>query len=361
MKNAVKYLSSDELLKQTIKLASEERRITLELIEYLKEIDSRMLYAELGFGSLFEFTTKHLGLSEGSAHRRISAMRLIRDVPEVKEKIESGELTVTNAAKIQVALKTTKTITSVETKAEIVNACLNQSQIQCDQVLFEKIPELSEKLPTERIRLIDSEKFEIKLILTKELHQKIEKLNALISHSNPEQKILNVIERLVDEELKRREFSLQKNSSQKNRSLVENQEDSIVPDLLLEDQKLNKERNGRTESTVSTAEENKILHSSKVIYSVHKPPQQSEDKIISLVQNSQSIPLKVRREVWLRADSKCEYLNCTSTYQLQIDHRLPKALGGDHNLENLRLLCRTHNLYEAKRLLGDEKIDKHIA
>ena len=58
------------------KLVAEERKITLALIECLEVISTQMIYAELGYGSLFEFCTRHLGLSEGSAHRRISAMRL---------------------------------------------------------------------------------------------------------------------------------------------------------------------------------------------------------------------------------------------------------------------------------------------
>ncbi len=105
MQSTLKQVSSSELLNKVRTLATEERRITLHLIEHLREIDARMLYAELGFESLFAFVVKHLGLSEGSAHRRIAAMRLLNDVPEVKEKLESGALTVTNAAKIQVALK----------------------------------------------------------------------------------------------------------------------------------------------------------------------------------------------------------------------------------------------------------------
>jgi 5-methylcytosine-specific restriction endonuclease McrA len=51
----------------------------------------------------------------------------------------------------------------------------------------------------------------------------------------------------------------------------------------------------------------------------------------------------------------CEYTNpnngqrCDGVYQLQIDHKIPLALGGSNNPSNLRVLCRTHNLLEARK------------
>jgi 5-methylcytosine-specific restriction endonuclease McrA len=40
---------------------------------------------------------------------------------------------------------------------------------------------------------------------------------------------------------------------------------------------------------------------------------------------------------------------CQSTYQLQVDHRVPIARGGSNEESNLRVLCRTHNLLAAKQ------------
>ena len=68
-------LSGPELLKRTQDLIAVERRTTMDLIEHLREIERRMLFLDTGHKSLFEFAVKHLGLSEGSAQRRIAAMR----------------------------------------------------------------------------------------------------------------------------------------------------------------------------------------------------------------------------------------------------------------------------------------------
>jgi 5-methylcytosine-specific restriction endonuclease McrA len=65
----------------------------------------------------------------------------------------------------------------------------------------------------------------------------------------------------------------------------------------------------------------------------------------------------VNHRVKLRARGQCEFRapsgrRCTSRYQLEIDHIIPRALGGTSNEGNLRVLCKQHNLYEAERILG---------
>ena len=94
-------LSSKLLIENTQRLVAEERRITLQLISHLEEIQRRRLYSELGYTSLWDFTTRCLGLSEGAAQRRIQAMRLAREVPEAKTVLEEGSLSLSNAAKLQ--------------------------------------------------------------------------------------------------------------------------------------------------------------------------------------------------------------------------------------------------------------------
>ena len=62
--------------------------------------------------------------------------------------------------------------------------------------------------------------------------------------------------------------------------------------------------------------------------------------------------------IWRRDQSQCTYQDpktrrrCASKYKLQIDHRVPQSQGGSNELSNLRLLCQSHNLFEARRVLG---------
>ena len=94
-------LSDSNLLSQTKLLVQKERKITVEVLEHLCEIDQRKLYLKRGFSSLFEYTTKELGYSEGSTYRRINAMKLCREFPETAFKIQNGNLNLTTASQLQ--------------------------------------------------------------------------------------------------------------------------------------------------------------------------------------------------------------------------------------------------------------------
>jgi hypothetical protein len=75
------------------------------------------------------------------------------------------------------------------------------------------------------------------------------------------------------------------------------------------------------------------------------------------------IPSHVRHKVFLRDGGRCTYEDengrCEAKLTLQVDHIVPVCHGGDSSLENLRLLCREHNLMEARRIVGDETMDRY--
>jgi hypothetical protein len=77
--------------------------------------------------------------------------------------------------------------------------------------------------------------------------------------------------------------------------------------------------------------------------------------------SGRGFPNALRRFVCERDGGRCAFVSadghrCESTRQLEIDHIQPVALGGETKPENLRLLCRAHNQYEAERLLGREQV-----
>ncbi len=75
------------------------------------------------------------------------------------------------------------------------------------------------------------------------------------------------------------------------------------------------------------------------------------------------LPRKLRRYVIQKAQT-CEYVDpvtgqrCNSTHNLQVDHIIPKAKGGTNQLNNLRCLCRQHNLHAAELVFGREHMNK---
>lgn len=88
----LKYVDDKILLKETLSLANQERVILSKLLWHLREVDRRKLYADLKCGSLFEYCIRVLKYSEGQASRRVSACRMLKELPEISEQIENGEL-----------------------------------------------------------------------------------------------------------------------------------------------------------------------------------------------------------------------------------------------------------------------------
>src|SRR5688572_6099257 len=101
MTTILKQLKDDELVSRLGKLVQTESKITHLILECIAEIDKRKLYLERAYPSLYEFLIRQFGYSPSAALRRIDAARLLREVPEVSEKIESGGVNLSQISQIQ--------------------------------------------------------------------------------------------------------------------------------------------------------------------------------------------------------------------------------------------------------------------
>jgi len=341
--NTLSLLSGSELLKRTQDLVTDERRTTMALIEHLREIERRMLFLETGHSSLFEFAVKHLGLSEGSAQRRISAMRLIRDIPEAKAKLESGEISLSNAAQIQTVFRASKVAErqdellekssvqkmSMGSKKEILEKVSGMTQRECQAALLKLVPDAAPKL-MERDRQVSEERFELKLVISKELHDQIEELKSLLSHSLKDGGTSELLKYLVKQELTRQEKKHEVfKGSERESSTRENRSTQAV---------------GRSEDS---------RQQEAVLGSTAAPVRNGINR------SRKAIPRSTQREIWRLAKGCCQYPGCGSRYRLELDHIVPHAQGGSDSIENLRLYCRTHNLGHAFKRYGTEKMNQY--
>lgn len=96
----LKHLSDPELLAQTHEAVSNERAAITAVLYYIEEVESRLLYAA-HYPSLFAWLTEELGYSEGQAQRRIDGARLLRQLPTLAVKLESGLLNLNHVSQAQ--------------------------------------------------------------------------------------------------------------------------------------------------------------------------------------------------------------------------------------------------------------------
>ncbi len=78
---------------------------------------------------------------------------------------------------------------------------------------------------------------------------------------------------------------------------------------------------------------------------------------------SRHIPAAVRRAVRERDGNRCRYVDeggrrCSERDQLEFHHRHPFGMGGDHSPGNLCLLCASHNRYLAEHDYGRTAISR---
>src|ERR1035437_7745264 len=97
---------NDEALIDDLKaLVQKEKALTHLVLDYLREVESRKLFLARGYSSLYSFCTEFLNYSEQEAQIRIQAMRLVKTMPIIEEKIKMGELSLSVAAQLQTTFR----------------------------------------------------------------------------------------------------------------------------------------------------------------------------------------------------------------------------------------------------------------
>ncbi|RYZ72096.1 MAG: hypothetical protein EOP05_11380 [Proteobacteria bacterium] len=106
-------------------------------------------------------------------------------LPEIEKKIESGELSLTAAAKVQSffrAEKKAKKVYSEKEKLDVVRVCLSKSTREVERELASRNPEVSR---VESVKPVGKDSFELRLTISAELELKLRKLKALLAHTKP--------------------------------------------------------------------------------------------------------------------------------------------------------------------------------
>lgn len=270
-------MNNEQLFLKIKKLVNEERRIDVEILECLQEIEKRKAYAELKYDGLFTYCVKELGFTDSQAYQRIQAMRALKEVPEIKSMIESGSLSVSSVSKVQVHFREEKkcgiTHLPVE-KLEIFKVVENHTAKEAEKLLSEM---RGVKIKTKLMLELDEE--------AEELWKQTKNTFAHIKKGDELELFKIALKTLL----------LKKESSTQPRRTVP---------LLTSTQPL----------------------------------------------KTRYINTQTKKWIWQRDQSKCQ--NCGGKYALQLDHVLPYAKGGSNEVSNLRVLCRSCNLYTGIQKFG---------
>lgn len=148
-------MTNHELGRQLGVLIIEERQKTNQILKLINEAMSRRSYVELGFSSMFDWLVRGFGYSNAAAFRRIEAAKLLRTLPEISEKLESGKLNLSTLAKAQSFFKASACPITTSEKAKVITQLENQSVAQTEKIMMSLYPELASQVRTERTITID--------------------------------------------------------------------------------------------------------------------------------------------------------------------------------------------------------------
>lgn len=198
-------------------LVKQERKLISQILDLLQAVQDQKLHLEWGYGNLFEYLVRGLGYSESLAYQRKAALKICAELPEVKEKLDQGTLSLTTLARANKILNT-KTVFE---KRELILELENKSTKEVDKILARTNitqtfpgPAKSRVINKKAQRYIDASTIRISLDFTEEEFQNLERLKALKSHQVTDMKEL--INLLVNRELEK--YNNVSNTSSKSKN-----------------------------------------------------------------------------------------------------------------------------------------------
>jgi hypothetical protein len=300
-------LTGAALHSKCVELSRTERSMTAELVACLSEVERQEVHLEFGYGNIFEYLVRGLGYSEGAAGRRLGAMRVARQHPEVYSYLRGGGLSLSTVCRLDGYLTRANA-------SGVLSRASGLSRRKLDELLADlesqPVPVTRSEHPVEPELFASSQPIKIAARSRKRDQIRVPSPGRVSFSFEGSEALRDKLERaeaLLAVRLRSRRLE----------DLVE-----LMADIVL----------------------------SKLDPSL-KPSRRSPPP----VRPSRRIPWAVRREVWARDGGRCAYsaedgTRCAQTRALQYDHVTPWALGGrSDEAANIRLLCRAHNLREGRK------------
>jgi hypothetical protein len=369
-------IPDDVLLRRLAELLRQSRRVEVDLVAHIGEVDARRLYAREASPSMFAYCTEVLHLSEAEAYLRIAAARASREHPVLLEMLADGRLHLTAIAKLAPHL-------TPANREALLKRATHKSKREIEELVAELVPRpdapaLMRKLPERRVveaaparpggpngatpnrgLLLDGDatadlelrpdgvarlcafarprppvveplapaRYKVQFTASVELRDKLERLQSLMRSSVPDGDLAAIIEEAVTEKLER----------------------------------LEARRFARTRTP-------RKVPSGRITAPSGSGPSPAAGKGSPLARSSspatRHIPAAVKRAVYERDGGQCRYVDqqgrrCTAREGLELHHRRPFGHGGDHSVENIALACHAHNRYLAEVDYGRAKMALH--
>ncbi|GAC1344239.1 MAG: hypothetical protein NVSMB23_18890 [Myxococcales bacterium] len=313
--------SARDLDRRLADLVRSERHLAVQFVVELAGFAQRELHREFGYTSLFYYCVRQLGLSKSSAFRRSEAARLIARFPIIAELLAAGRLSIR-------ALVELREVLTDENHAGVLHRAEGLSQEDAQLLAVEVRPK---PIPRDVVRALP-------LVAPVVVPNPVFATTSVPAGTKPPPRPPEVIQPLTPA-LRRLNVTVSAEFiaelEQVRAALSHKLPDGDFEQVVREAFRLVLERDRKRKALVDRP---------------RPPPEAPGD-------DARSIPAAVKRAVWRRDRERCTWPMgdgrvCGATHRLELDHHLEVALGGKPALDNLQVLCRSHNLLKAERQFG---------
>ncbi len=319
----LKSITNSTLVEDLKKLVRSERKVTAQILVYIREVDRRRLYLEYRVTSLFAFLTKEMGYTKAAAQRRVEASRLLKDVPSIKTDLESGALNLSQVAMVAQSIRQKtkeKPDTELTPKAvsDILSAIKNKD-VEESQRITAKALDIKIKTRTKKTTQQDGS-VRVETTFSAEDILELDRVKELISHTHPNPTLNELVNFLAKFYLERKD-PLRKLARAAGLAAPSASTPAPTP--------------------------------------TPAPAPSSDTEPIPRLTRRAHIPTPDRRAIFKR-DQACQWRDkrtgqmCGSKFQLEIDHKHSVWMGGGNEIANLQALCRVHNVLKYRQETGTE-------
>ncbi|HEV8246984.1 MAG TPA: HNH endonuclease signature motif containing protein, partial [Polyangiaceae bacterium] len=341
----LEQVEDERLLSEMQALVRVDRRVSARLLAHLAEVEERRLHLKHASSSMFEYAMT-LGMSEDEAGRRLCAASVAKRFPTVYRLLDEGKLSLSVICRLKqfIALQNhDELLTGVSglsyrkaqewlaarfARPDAPSTIRKQPEPKAPGAPAKQVehetalppssggteaepttvaPEALKLTPTGTKRAdrgivepLSFERFRVQFTANQELKDKLELAADLMAHRNPSRDFAPIVDKALD--------------------------------LLIAE--LKKDRFGQTQR--------------------RQPQRQAK---------ADHITNETKRKVLARDGLQCAYVSetgkrCAARAFLERDHRRPRAKGGGPEPENIRHLCRSHNIYAAELEFGRADIER---
>lgn len=299
--DAIRSLSDTEVVRDLDGLAEHDRHLKAAIVAHLVVFKERAIHLDMGYSSIVDYCVDRLRCSKDTAYKRAAAVKVAMANGRVIEWLAEGEMTLSGLI----------ALAPHADDGDLVAQARGKSKRQIQHLVAARHPDANWNRFQTRVRPVAEGLSKLEMTVPNGFVELIDQALDIDSHIDPGRNIVELLSRALGVYVARR----------KRERFAVTDRPRAAPD---------------------------------------KPGQNAPGphNAIRDVQHK-TVPAAQVRAAYETAAGRCEYVSpdnrrCSATALLEVDHVVPRALGGGH--DQIRIYCDAHNQRAAELELGKARV-----